>query len=89
MIEVFFVLFALGVGIGMGTVLQKHLFVKKAPTTFRWNEVTYVVQTKQFVDEKIAAAVLASKVEAPVVPKKRPARKAKPKVAPVAPAEEA
>lgn len=44
MVVVLFSVFSLGVGVGMGTVLQKYLFVKKSPTTFRWNNEEYVVK---------------------------------------------
>lgn len=65
MIVVFFAVFSLAVGVGMGVVLQRHLFVKKAPTGFRWNSVDYVVQTKESVDTALAVA-LARVPEAPV-----------------------
>lgn len=50
MITVFFTVFAMGVGVGIGTVLQKHLVVKaiakKGEHTFQWNSKVYVTKAK-------------------------------------------
>jgi len=74
MIEVFFVVFAMGVGVGMGVVLQRHLFVKKAPTGFRWNNVDYVVRTKESVAQEVAAALAVIPETAKTVAKVKKAR---------------
>lgn len=84
MIVVFFAVFSLGVGVGVGTVLQKHLFVKKAPTEFRWNSVDYVVQTKESVAQAVAVALaVVPEAPKPVAKVKKARVPRKPRVAKV------
>lgn len=44
MVVVFFTVASLGLGVGMGTVLAKHLATKRAPYTFEWKSKRYEVR---------------------------------------------
>lgn len=46
MVTAFFMVFGVGVGVGMGTVLAKHIATKRAPYSFRWKNVEYSVARK-------------------------------------------
>jgi hypothetical protein len=50
MILTFYTIFGMGLGLGMGTVLGKHLMVKSVEKhgkhSFKWNSKTYIVKQK-------------------------------------------